>query len=68
LALTISEKVPGTGLKLSTLPVAALGIGVDYRLHSILAMGEPLAKAYEHTLRITGNGVVFTANTLAADY
>ena len=66
--------VLGIGLKVSTLPVVALGagIGVDYgiyvysRLRSILAMGEPLAKAYEHTLRITGSGVVFTAITLAA--
>lgn len=63
----------GIGLKVSTLPVVALGIGigVDYgiyiysRLRSILATGEPLAKAYEHTLRITGSGVVFTAITLA---
>jgi predicted RND superfamily exporter protein len=61
------------GLKVSTLPVVALGIGigVDYgiyiysRLRSILAMGEPLAKAYEHTLRISGSGVVFTGVTLA---
>jgi hypothetical protein len=61
------------GLKVSTLPVVALGIGigVDYgiyiysRLRSILATGEPLALAYEHTLRIAGSGVVFTAMTLA---
>jgi predicted RND superfamily exporter protein len=61
------------GLKLSTLPVVAIGIGigVDYgiyiysRLRSVLAMGESLTKAYEHTLRITGVGVVFTAITLA---
>ncbi|GMQ76921.1 MAG: MMPL family transporter [Gammaproteobacteria bacterium] len=65
--------VLGIGLKVSTLPVVALGvgIGVDYgiyiysRLRSILITGEPLAKAYEHTLRITGSGVVFTAITLA---
>ena len=63
----------GIGLKLSTLPVVAIGvgIGVDYgiyissRLHSVLAMGETLTTAYEHTLRITGVGVVFTAITLA---
>ncbi len=62
------------GLKASTLPVVALGIGigVDYgiyiysRLRSMLATGEPLVKAYEHTLRATGSGVVFTAITLAA--
>jgi hypothetical protein len=66
--------VLGIGLKVSTLPIVALGagIGVDYgiyiysRLRSILATGEPLAKAYEHTLRIAGSGVVFTAITLAA--
>lgn len=64
----------GIGLKVYTLPVVALGIGigVDYgiyifsRLRSILATGEPLAKAYEHTLRITGSGVVFTAVSLSA--
>jgi predicted RND superfamily exporter protein len=61
------------GLKVSTLPVVALGIGigVDYgiyiynRLRSILATGEPLAQAYQHTLRISGSGVVFTGATLA---
>ena len=64
----------GIGLKVSTLPVVALGIGigVDYgiyiysRLRGILDMGEPLAKAYEHTLQVTGTGVIFTAITLAA--
>jgi hypothetical protein len=63
----------GIGLKVSTLPVVALGIGigVDYgiyiysRLRSLLAMGEALPIAYEHTLRIAGSGVVFTAITLA---
>ncbi len=61
------------GLKVSTLPVVALGIGigVDYgiyiysRLRSMIAMGDGLPKAYEHTLRIAGSGVVFTAITLA---
>jgi hypothetical protein len=65
--------VLGIGLKLSTLPVVAIGIGigVDYgiyiydRLRSVRATGEPLPKAYEHTLRLTGVGVVFTAITLA---
>lgn len=60
------------GLKVSTLPVVALGvgIGVDYgiyiysRLESILALGEPLGEAYRHTLRITGIGVLFTGLTL----
>jgi predicted RND superfamily exporter protein len=65
--------VLGIGLKLSTLPVVAIGIGigVDYgiyiysRLRSVLATGESLPTAYEHTLRLTGVGVVFTATTLA---
>ena len=62
------------GLKVSTLPVVALGIGigVDYgiyvfnRLQRLLASGEPLVKAYENTLRISGSGVVLTAITLSA--
>ena len=61
------------GLKVSTLPVVALGvgIGVDYgiyifsRLQSVLARGLPLCEAYRETLRITGNGVLFTGITLA---
>jgi predicted RND superfamily exporter protein len=61
------------GLKVSTLPVVALGvgIGVDYglyifsRLRSIMARGLPLHEAYRETLNITGNGVLFTGITLA---
>jgi len=61
------------GLKVSTLPVVALGvgIGVDYgiyiyaRFRSILAEGQPLEDAYRTTLAITGTGVVFTGITLA---
>ncbi len=61
------------GLKVSTLPVVALGvgIGVDYgiyiysRLSSFLARGEPLVSAFRHTLQLTGTGVVFTGITLA---
>ena len=61
------------GLKVSTLPVVALGvgIGVDYglyifsRLRSIMARGVPLHEAYRETLNITGNGVLFTGITLA---
>jgi predicted RND superfamily exporter protein len=61
------------GLKVSTLPVVALGvgIGVDYgiyifsRLRSILADGKKLQEAYRETLTITGNGVLFTGITLA---
>jgi len=61
------------GLKVSTLPVVALGVGVgvDYgiyifsRLRTYLRRGQTLQEAYLHTLAITGNGVVFTGVTLA---
>ncbi len=61
------------GLKVNTLPVVALGvgIGVDYgiyifsRLQSQMKLGLPLAQAYRMTLKMTGSGVVFTAITLA---
>jgi len=60
------------GLKVSTLPVVALGvgIGVDYgiyifsRLRGVLARDVPLLEAYRETLNITGNGVLFTGITL----
>ncbi|MCE2494530.1 MAG: MMPL family transporter [Alphaproteobacteria bacterium] len=62
------------GLKVSTLPVVALGvgIGVDYgiyiygRLRTHLAEGLDFATAYERTLSTTGAGVVLTGLTLAA--
>ena len=61
------------GLKVSTLPVVALGvgIGVDYgiyiygRLRTHLAQGLDFAAAYERTLATTGAGVVLTGLTLA---
>lgn len=61
------------GLKVSTLPVAALGvgIGVDYgiyifgRMGGLLKAGHRLEDAYRETLTVTGNGVVFTGLTLA---
>lgn len=61
------------GLKVNTLPVVALGvgIGVDYgiyiysRLSAELAQGRDLAQAYRNTLTTTGNGVIFTGVTLA---
>jgi predicted RND superfamily exporter protein len=61
------------GLKVDTLPVVALGvgIGIDYgiyiysRLSSILAEGKSLPEAYLRTLAITGNSVIFTGITLA---
>jgi predicted RND superfamily exporter protein len=60
------------GLKVSTLPVVALGvgIGVDYgiyifsRLHRQLGRGIQLRSAYETTLQMTGNAVLFTGLTL----
>jgi predicted RND superfamily exporter protein len=60
------------GLKVSTLPVVALGvgIGVDYgiyifnRLHELLDEGLSLRDAYEQTLNLTGNAVLFTGLTL----
>ncbi len=60
------------GLKVSTLPVVALGVGVgvDYgiyifaRFRSLYRDGVPLTEAYRKTLAITGNGVLFTGITL----
>jgi predicted RND superfamily exporter protein len=61
------------GLKVNTLPVAALGvgIGVDYgiyifsRFQHFLKQGDSIEQAYARTLRVTGNAVVFTGITLA---
>ena len=61
------------GLKVNTLPVAALGvgIGVDYgiyiysRFQYFLGQGHSIQSAYNMTLRVTGNAVVFTGITLA---
>ncbi|MDA2923212.1 MMPL family transporter [Acidobacteria bacterium AH-259-L09] len=61
------------GLKVSTLPVVALGVGVgvDYgiyiydRIQSFLQEGKSIQEAYLHTLHVTGSGVVFTGITLA---
>ncbi len=66
--------VYGIGLKVNTLPVVALGvgIGVDYgiyiyqKLDSLLKEGYPLEEAYYRTLRLTGRAVIFTGFTLAA--
>jgi predicted RND superfamily exporter protein len=60
------------GLKVSTLPVVALGVGVgvDYgiyiyaRFRTLYKEGVPLTEAYRRTLAITGNGVLFTGITL----
>ncbi len=61
------------GLKISTLPVVALGVGVgvDYgiyiysRFRSLLNEGESIQDAYFTTLKLTGSGVIFTGITLA---
>ncbi len=62
------------GLKVNTLPVVALGIGigVDYgiymynRLDDLLTQGFSLREAFYRTLRLTGRAVIFTGFTLAA--
>ena len=66
--------VYGIGLKVNTLPVVALGvgIGVDYgiyiynRLDILLKEGFTLREAYYRTLRLTGRAVIFTGFTLGA--
>lgn len=63
----------GIGLKVSTLPIAALGvgIGVDYgiykfsRLRHYMHRGMSLQDAYIQTLRETGSAVIFTGLTLS---
>lgn len=62
----------GIGLKVNTLPVVALGvgIGVDYgiyiysKLQQLLKQGVKLYDAYRETLQLTGKAVLFTALTL----
>jgi predicted RND superfamily exporter protein len=66
--------VMGLGVKVATLPVIALGvgIGVDYgiylynRLEQYLQRGLPLREAYFETMKTTGLAVAFTGITLAA--
>ncbi|GBL59926.1 hypothetical protein SAMN05216577_13540 [Pseudomonas citronellolis] len=63
----------GIGVKVATLPVIALGvgIGVDYgiyiytRLESFLRQGLSLQEAYYETLKSTGKAVLFTGLCLA---
>ncbi len=63
----------GIGLKVATLPVIALGvgIGVDYALYIMsivmvhLRAGETLSQAYQQALRFTGRVVLLTGLTLA---
>ncbi len=66
--------VLGIGIKVATLPVIALGvgIGVDYALYVLsivlkqLRAGASLSEAYHHTLLFTGKVVLLTGFTLAA--
>jgi predicted RND superfamily exporter protein len=61
------------GLKVSTLPVVALGVGVgvDYgiyiysRFQAHLNEGMTIYEAYHETLKVTGSGVLVTGTTLA---
>lgn len=63
----------GLGVKVATLPVIVLGvgIGVDYgiylynRLENYLRMGMSLKEAYGKTLKTTGAAIAVTAVTLA---
>ena len=63
----------GIGLKVTTLPMVALGagIGVDYgiylfsRMQEFLSQGASVRQAYERTLRVTGASIIFTGITLA---
>lgn len=63
----------GIGVKVATLPVIALGvgIGVDYgiyiynRLEVMLIAGKTLQEAFYETLKSTGKAVSFTGITLA---
>lgn len=64
--------VLGIGVKVATLPVISLGvgIGVDYgiyiygKLEEYLKEGMPFSEAYFATLKSTGKAVVFTGLTL----
>ncbi len=64
----------GIGVKVATLPVVALGvgIGVDYALYLLSVqlaqqrLGVPLAEAYRRALQFTGKVVVLVGVTLAA--
>ena len=63
----------GMGVKVATLPVIALGvgIGIDYALYILsitlarLRAGDNLAQAYQHALLFTGRVVMLTGETLA---
>ena len=64
----------GIGIKVATLPVIALGvgIGVDYgiyiysRLEHYMLLGYDIREAYTRTIRSAGRAVIFTGLTLSA--
>jgi len=64
--------VLGIGLKVNTLPVVALGVGVgvDYaiyiysRLDEFLKTGDSLEEAFYKAMRLTGKSIIFTGMTL----
>src|SRR5262249_29496495 len=64
----------GIGVKVATLPVIALGvgIGVDYALYLLSVQlaqqrkGVPLTEAYKHAVQFTGKVVALVGITLAA--
>jgi hypothetical protein len=65
--------IKGIGMKVATLPVAALavGIGVDYGIYiystieEFVKKGMNLGEAYYETLRMTGKPVIFTGLVLS---
>jgi predicted RND superfamily exporter protein len=65
--------IVGIGLKISTLPMVALGagIGVDYgiylysRMQFFLRQGVSVRESYVRTLRVTGLSIIVTGITLA---
>jgi len=65
--------IVGIGLKVTTLPMVALGagIGVDYgiylfsRMQEFLHEGAGVHEAFQRTLRVTGASIFFTGVTLA---
>ncbi len=65
--------IKGIGMKVATLPVAALavGIGVDYGIYiystieEFVKKGKSLSEAYYETLRMTGKPVIFTGLVLS---
>jgi len=66
--------IMGIGLKVNTLPVVALGVGVgvDYaiyiysRMSEFLNTGDSLEEAFYKAMRLTGKPVIFTGMTLGA--